>query len=165
MLGLSADQVRRLEQLRDNFQRQSIRTDADSRIIELDIAASLDNDPMDLSKVEQKIREVEKLRADLRIARIRIVEQAKALLNAEQKKKLEELERRARRAFRAAARIHRLRNENDLAGGFTRFELAMRFGSMSLKANSLSILSFSLPAAVQLKRSPARLSNSARSNA
>ena len=92
MLGLSADQVRKLEQLRDNFQRQSIRTDADSRIIELDIAALLDNDPVELAKVEQKIREAEKLRADLRIARIRIVEQAKALLNPEQKKKFQEIE-------------------------------------------------------------------------
>ena len=58
MLGLSADQVRKLEQLRDNFQRQSIRTDADSRIIELDIAALLDNDPVELAKVEQKVREI-----------------------------------------------------------------------------------------------------------
>lgn len=92
MLGLSADQVRKLEQLRDNFQRQSIRTDADSRIVELDIAALMDNEPVDLAKVEQKIRESEKLRADLRIARIRIVEQAKAMLNPEQKKKLQEID-------------------------------------------------------------------------
>ena len=92
VLGLSADQERKLEQLRDNFQRQSIRTDADSRIIELDIAALLDNEPVDLAKVDQKIRESEKLRADLRIARIRIVEQARAVLNPEQKKKFQEIE-------------------------------------------------------------------------
>jgi Spy/CpxP family protein refolding chaperone len=92
MLGLSADQVRKLEQLRDNFQRQSIRTEADLRIIELDIAAFMDNEPVELAKVEQKIREGEKLRADLRIARIRVIEQAKALLNPEQKKKFQELE-------------------------------------------------------------------------
>jgi Spy/CpxP family protein refolding chaperone len=84
--------VRKLEQLRDNFQRQSIRTEADSRIVELDIAALLDNEPVDLGKLEPKIRESEKLKADLRIARIRVIEQAKALLNAEQKKKLQELE-------------------------------------------------------------------------
>jgi len=91
-LALSADQVRKLEQLRDNFQRQSIRTEADSRIVELDIAALLDNEPVDLGKLEPKIRESEKLKADQRIARIRVIEQAKALLNAEQKKKLQELE-------------------------------------------------------------------------
>jgi Spy/CpxP family protein refolding chaperone len=90
-LGLSADQVRKIEQLRDGFQRQSIRHDADLRIIELDIAALLESEPVDLPKVEAKIREAEKLRSDLRVARIRAIEQARALLNAEQKKKLQEL--------------------------------------------------------------------------
>ena len=90
-LGLSADQVKKLEQLRDNFQKQSIRHDADLRIVELDLAALLDHDPVELSKVEGKVREAEKLRADLRIARIRAIEQAKGVLNAEQKKKLQEL--------------------------------------------------------------------------
>ena len=90
-LSLSADQVRKLEQLRDNFQRQSIRNNADLRIVELDIAMLLDNEPVGMAKVEAKIREGEKLRADLRVARIRAFEQAKAHLSAEQKKKLQEL--------------------------------------------------------------------------
>jgi Spy/CpxP family protein refolding chaperone len=90
-LGLSADQVRKLEQLRDGFQRQSIRNDADLRIVEIDIAALLENDPVDLAKLEAKMREEEKLRTDLRLARIRAIEQARGLLNTEQKKKLQEL--------------------------------------------------------------------------
>jgi Spy/CpxP family protein refolding chaperone len=95
-LNLNADQVRKLEQLRDSFQRQAIRNDADLRIVELDIATLLDNDPTDMVKLEQKMRESEKLRADLRIARIRAIEQARALLNAEQKKKFQELNPSAR---------------------------------------------------------------------
>ncbi|MGZ8478203.1 MAG: hypothetical protein ACXWW4_05845 [Candidatus Binatia bacterium] len=90
-LGLSADQVRRLEQQRDNFQRLTIRNEADLRILELDIATLLDSEPVEMAKLEAKIREEEKLRSDLRIARIRAIEQGKALLNAEQKKKLTEL--------------------------------------------------------------------------
>ena len=90
-LGLSTDQVRKLEQLRDVFQRQSIRNDADLRIVELDVAALLENDPVDLAKLEAKMREGEKLRTDLRLARIRAIEQARGLLNGEQKKKLQEL--------------------------------------------------------------------------
>jgi Spy/CpxP family protein refolding chaperone len=89
-LRLSAEQVKKLEQLRDNYQRQSIRTDAEVRILDLDIATLLDNPTVDVSKVEQKIREVEKLRADLRVARVRAVEQAKAVLTAEQRKKFYE---------------------------------------------------------------------------
>jgi Spy/CpxP family protein refolding chaperone len=86
-LGLSAEQVKKLEQLRDNFQRQSIRNDADVRIIELDIAALLDSPTVEVAKVEAKIREAEKLRADLRVARVRVIEQAKAVLTTEQRKK------------------------------------------------------------------------------
>jgi len=94
-LGLSADQVRRLEQQRDNFQRLTIRNEADLRILELDIATLLDSEPVAMAKLEAKIREEEKLRSDLRIARIRAIEQGKALLNAEQKKKLTELQRQS----------------------------------------------------------------------
>ena len=90
-LGLSADQVRKLEQLRDGFQRQSIRNDADLRIVELDIVALLENDPVDMARLEARVRDGEKLRSDLRLARIRAIEQARGLLNMEQKKKLQEL--------------------------------------------------------------------------
>ena len=89
-LRLSPEQVKKLEQLRDQYQRQSIRNDADTRILELDIAALLDQPKVDVAKVEAKIREVEKLRADLRIARVRAVEQAKAVLTAEQRDKFYE---------------------------------------------------------------------------
>jgi hypothetical protein len=90
-LGLSAEQIKKLEQLRDNFQRQSIRNDADVRIIELDIAALLDSPTVDMAKVEAKIREAEKLRTELRIARVRAIEQAKAVLTSEQRKKFFEM--------------------------------------------------------------------------
>ena len=89
-LRLTPEQVKKLEQLRDNFQRQSIRHDADTRILEVDIAELLDQPNVDMAKVETKIRAVEKLRADLRIARIRAVEQAKAVLTPEQRKKFYE---------------------------------------------------------------------------
>ena len=86
-LRLSGEQVRKLEQLRDQYQRQSIRTEADLKIIELDLAQLLDSETVDLTKVEQKVRESEKLRADLRIARVRAHEQAKIALTAEQRRK------------------------------------------------------------------------------
>ena len=95
-LGLSVDQVRKLEQLRDDFQRQSIRNDADLRIVELDIAGLLEKEPVEMAKLEGKIREAEKLRADIRITRIRAIEQARALLTTDQKKKLEDLNRAMR---------------------------------------------------------------------
>jgi Spy/CpxP family protein refolding chaperone len=101
-LSLTAEQVKKLEQVRDHFQRQSIRTDADLKIVELDIASLLDSPTVDVAKVEAKIREAEKLRADLRIARVRIIEQAKSVLTAEQRKKfLETAESRSARPPRS----------------------------------------------------------------
>ena len=80
-LGLSDDQVQKLEQLRSNFEKETIRNEADIRVAEIDLNNLL----------QAQIREVERLRADLRIARIRVIEKGKALLTAEQRKKLQEL--------------------------------------------------------------------------
>jgi Spy/CpxP family protein refolding chaperone len=44
---------------------------------------------MDLVKVEAKVREVSQLRADLRIARLRAIEQGKAVLTPEQRTRLQ----------------------------------------------------------------------------
>ena len=100
-LGLSADQVKKLEQLRDNFERLNIRNNAEVRIVELDIAGLLDSPTVDLAKIEAKVREAEKLRGDLRIARIKVIEQAKALLTPEQRKKFyDTVEAQASRAGR-----------------------------------------------------------------
>ena len=87
-LALSAAQVQSLERIRSEFQREAIRRDADLRVAEMDLAALLKTDPVDLAKVEAKIREMERGRADLRLARIRTIEQAKAQLSPEQRAKL-----------------------------------------------------------------------------
>jgi len=90
-LGLSAEQVSRLETLRGDFTREAIRRDADLRIAELDLQGLLAQDPVDLPKVEAKIREVAQLRADLRIGRLRTLEQGKAVLTPEQRTRLQGL--------------------------------------------------------------------------
>ena len=90
-LGLSADQVQSLERLRVNFQREAIRRDADLRIAEMELTTLLEKDPVDLGQVEAKLREIERLRGDLRLARIRAIEQGKAQLSPEQRGKLRTL--------------------------------------------------------------------------
>ena len=88
-LGLSPEQVGRLETLRGDFAREAIRRDADIRITELDLAALLQQEPVDFSKVETKVREAAQLRADLRITRFRAIEQGKAVLTPEQRSRLQ----------------------------------------------------------------------------
>ena len=90
-LDLSAAQVKNLEQLRNDFQKESIRKDADLRVAEMDLTNLLNGDKTDMAKVEAKVREIERLRGDLRIARIRTIEKGKEQLTADQRKKLQEL--------------------------------------------------------------------------
>ena len=93
-LGLSAAQVESLERLRGDFMRDAIRRQADQRIARLDLMELMRPDPadpakaVDMAKVESKIREIEKMSADMRIARIRAVEAGKAQLTPGQRTKL-----------------------------------------------------------------------------
>ncbi|MBI4608300.1 MAG: periplasmic heavy metal sensor [Candidatus Rokubacteria bacterium] len=90
-LGLSADQVQSLERLRADFQREAIRRDADLRVAEVELGSLLNADAVDLGQVETKLREIERIRVDLRLARIRTIEQGKAQLSPEQRAKLRSL--------------------------------------------------------------------------
>ena len=90
-LDLSAAQVKNLEQLRNDFQKESIRKDADLRVAEMDLTNLLNGEKTDMAKAEAKVREIERMRGDLRIARIRTIEKGKEQLTADQRKKLQEL--------------------------------------------------------------------------
>jgi Spy/CpxP family protein refolding chaperone len=90
-LGLSPGQVEALERLRADFQREAIRREADLRVAEMDVAALRRAEPVDLAQVEARVREAERLRADLRVARIRTIEQGRAQLTPEQREKLREI--------------------------------------------------------------------------
>ena len=93
-LGLSAAQVQSLEKLRGDFMREAIRRNADRKIARLDLLALMRPDPadptkaVDMAQVEAKVREIEKLRADLQLARIRTIEAGKAQLTPDQRTKL-----------------------------------------------------------------------------
>ncbi len=90
-LELTPGQVQELERLRSEFERDAIRREADVRIAEMDLAVLLRTDPVDLGKVEGKVHEAERLRSDLRLARIRVIEQGKAQLTADQQRRLREV--------------------------------------------------------------------------
>lgn len=92
-LALSADQVKHLEQLRNDFAKESIRSEANLRIAEMDLTSLLEAQAVDMAQVEAKIRDIERIRGDLRIARVRSIEKGKAQLSADQRRKLQELQR------------------------------------------------------------------------
>jgi len=90
-LGLTSEQVERLERLRLDATRELIRRGADLRVAELELRALRRSEPVDLTPVEQKLREIERLRTDLRLQTIRAVEGAKAQLTPDQRTKLRTL--------------------------------------------------------------------------
>jgi len=90
-LGLNPQQVEALQKLQTDTMRASIQRRADLQIARLDLMTLRRADPVDMAKVEAKIRDVEKMRADGTIARFRADEQGKAQLTADQRAKLKSL--------------------------------------------------------------------------
>ena len=60
-LDLSAAQVKNLEQLTNDFQKESIRKDADLRVAEMDLTNLLNGEKTDMAKAEAKVREIERI--------------------------------------------------------------------------------------------------------
>jgi hypothetical protein len=100
-LGLSSGQVETLEGLRAKFQKEAIRAEADLRVAEMDLSQLLSKERADMTAVEAKIREIEKRRADLRVARVRALESGRAVLSADQREKLRTLLAEQQPAMRA----------------------------------------------------------------
>ena len=96
-LALTPAQVDNLRKLGTDAQRDAIKRQADRRLAELDLRTMMapdstdPNKPRDLAKIETKVREIEKLRADGRVARIRTMEQSRQVLTPEQRDKLRAL--------------------------------------------------------------------------
>lgn len=90
-LGLSTQQVDSLRKIGMDTRRAAIRRDADRKIETLDLMALRMGDTVDMGKVEAKVREIEKLKGDDTIARIRTADAAKGQLTPEQKEKLKSM--------------------------------------------------------------------------
>lgn len=90
-LGLSSQQVDSLRKLGMDARRAAIRRGADQKIAQLDLMAMRWSEPVDMGKIEAKVREIERLRGDGGIARIRTAVEARAQLTAEQREKLKSL--------------------------------------------------------------------------
>ncbi|MEX2222057.1 MAG: Spy/CpxP family protein refolding chaperone [Candidatus Rokuibacteriota bacterium] len=96
-LALTPAQVTTLRRLGTDARRDGIKRQADRRLAELDLRTMMapdaadPNKPRDLAKIETKVREIEKLRADDRVAQIQSLEQSRQTLTPEQRDKLRSL--------------------------------------------------------------------------
>jgi Spy/CpxP family protein refolding chaperone len=93
-LALTPAQVDSLRKLGMDSQRDAIKRQAEQRLARLDLRALMmpdpadPNKPRDLPKIEAKVREIEKLRADASIERIRSLEASRQVLTPDQRDKL-----------------------------------------------------------------------------
>lgn len=88
-LGLTAAQERTLRELRANFEKEAVRRSSEIEVAELELKGLLEQETVDLGKVEEQAKKIALLRADLRVARIKTIEAGKALLTQEQRRKFE----------------------------------------------------------------------------
>ncbi len=86
-LNLSNEQVGRLYTLRDQFAKEARRKSEALEKAEGDLDQLLGPGPVDLGKVEAKLKEIDAVRTDLRLSRIKVIEQGKAVLTHEQGQK------------------------------------------------------------------------------
>ena len=93
-LKLTPEQVQRLETLRSDFRKGSIKRSADLRVAELELEELRKKEPVDLAKVEAQVKRIETLRTEQRLSRIKAIEEGKALLTPEQRKRIETLGQR-----------------------------------------------------------------------
>ncbi len=99
-LGLTPDQVKKIEQISLNFQESVIKRMADTKILELKFANYLQGKKIDKKTVEKMIKEIAALKTDLQIDRVFHLLDIKSILTPDQLKKAEELRMKfKRRAF------------------------------------------------------------------
>jgi Spy/CpxP family protein refolding chaperone len=90
-LKLTPEQAKKLEDLRNDFERSARKNQDDLHAAEKSLDEVTRADSVDVKQAEAKIREIERLRADQRIARIRAVEQGKSVLSQEQRDHLRDM--------------------------------------------------------------------------
>jgi hypothetical protein len=90
-LKLKDEQIKSLKTLSLNSQKGAIRKNADLAIAKLELNSLLGQEEIDLAQVQQKVREVANLEAELKIAHIEASIEAKKVLTEEQRALLKDI--------------------------------------------------------------------------
>lgn len=93
-LKLTDDQMKRLKDIRDAFSKKAVKERAEIKARGVDLKRALDAEKVDLADVEKKIREISNMRVDLRIARLKAIQEGKSVLNDDQQKQLSKIARK-----------------------------------------------------------------------
>lgn len=104
-LKLTDAQVKRLKDIRDAFSKKAVKERAEMKAGRIDLRRALDGEKVDFADVEKRMRELSNMGVNLRLARLKAIQEGKAVLSADQQKQLVEIARKRRgRGFRGMTR-------------------------------------------------------------
>jgi Spy/CpxP family protein refolding chaperone len=93
LTGLTLDEQQKaaVAAIRSRTEKESIRRMADMRIAHIELKDLLSKDPVDMKAVEAKVKQSETLRTEMHLSHLKAMEEVKASLTPEQKKKFHEM--------------------------------------------------------------------------
>jgi Spy/CpxP family protein refolding chaperone len=91
MLGLDDNQTAQVKPILFKLRKDMIKKRADVGVAEVELEEILDKVPVDMKAVEAKVKQIASLKADAALLHIQGIQDIKAKLNPEQKKKLNEM--------------------------------------------------------------------------
>jgi Spy/CpxP family protein refolding chaperone len=90
-LKLNDDQVGKLKRLRSDYRKEMIKRRANLRVSELELWELIDTKNLDMGKVEKKVRELEAMRSDLMLYRVKALQETRKYLTDEQYEEFREM--------------------------------------------------------------------------
>ena len=90
-LGLDEKQKEAVKTIKSKEMKDMIRKRADKQIAKVELKEILARDPVDMKAAEAKLKQIEAIETDMRLSHIRTMEEVKALLTPDQKKKMKEM--------------------------------------------------------------------------
>lgn len=99
-LDLSKEQSESIQKIFYQNKRETVEKKAKLELLQIDLEEILAKDGPDLKKAEVKIREIEKIKSDIIIAKLYQFEKIKAVLTPEQKEKLKQIKEKMKNNFK-----------------------------------------------------------------
>lgn len=86
-LGLNEQQKKIIRETRDEVLKEAIKKRADLQIARIELKEILQKDNVDMAAVEAKLKQIASIQTDIRLSRIKAMEQTKAEMTPEQRAK------------------------------------------------------------------------------
>lgn len=90
-LNLDEQQKASIGEIRSRMMKDTIKREADLRIAHLELKNLLAKDPVDMKAAEATVRQAEALKTEMKLSHIKALEEIKAKLTPEQRKKFSEM--------------------------------------------------------------------------